>query len=185
MHPQLWHLNRFYVQWNLVLVISVLHLKLPPRGLCKIWIFLFYFIFFNFRIRCNFECCKTKEGIYSCCFWSWRCWAGCMLWKILFEIFVLFILFVRFGSFLHFNLFLFYFFRLLKVQELLGHQGLLGLTWVPRGMRKVGTLSSFLLIEFLFSMILSLWFSLLLLAKKFGVTEFVNPKDHDRPVQEV
>ena len=79
-----------------------------------------------------------------------------MFWKILFEIFVLFILFVRFGSFLHFNLFLFYFFRLLKVQELLGHQGLLGLTSIPRGLRKVGTLSSFLLAEFLFSMILSL-----------------------------
>lgn len=76
--------------------------------------------------------------------------------EILFEIFVLFILFVRFGTFLHFNLFLFYFFRLLKVQELLGHQGLLGLTSIPRGLRKVGTLSSFLLIEFLFSMILSL-----------------------------
>lgn len=24
-----------------------------------------------------------------------------------------------------------------------------------------------------------------MLAKKFGVNEFVNPKDHDRPVQEV
>lgn len=84
-----------------------------------------------------------------------------MFWKILFEIFVLFILFVRFGTFLHFNLFLFYFFRLLKVQELLGHQGLLGLISTPRGLRKVGTLSSFLLIEFLFSMILSLWFSLI------------------------
>lgn len=28
-------------------------------------------------------------------------------------------------------------------------------------------------------------FSLLSTAKKFGVTEFVNPKDYDRPVQEV
>lgn len=24
-----------------------------------------------------------------------------------------------------------------------------------------------------------------IIAKKFGVTEFVNPKEHDRPVQEV
>jgi len=28
-------------------------------------------------------------------------------------------------------------------------------------------------------------FPVSLSAKKFGVTEFVNPKDHDRPVQEV
>ena len=26
---------------------------------------------------------------------------------------------------------------------------------------------------------------LLLTAKKFGVTEFLNPKDHDKPIQEV
>lgn len=30
-----------------------------------------------------------------------------------------------------------FFLRLLKVQELLGHQGLLGLTWTPRGLKRV------------------------------------------------
>ena len=113
--------------------------------------------------------------------------------KIVWHDILVCLLFLRFGSFLLYSLFKLYFFRLLKVQELPGHQGLLGLVWTPRGMTKVGALSSFLLIEFWFSMILkcwphtalALWFSLLLLAKKFGVTEFVNPKDHDRPVQEV
>jgi len=28
-------------------------------------------------------------------------------------------------------------------------------------------------------------FVLLFAAKKFGVTEFVNPKDHDKPIQQV
>ena len=40
-------------------------------------------------------------------------------------------------------------------------------------------------VEFSFISIFYSFYLFLSTAKKFGVTEFVNPKDHDKPVQEV
>jgi len=89
----------------------------------------------------------------------------------------------------------FYVIRLLKGLESLVLQGLSVLIWMQRDLTKVLwylVLSksddlvwnawvvgfSFISLFYSFSLFLST-------AKKFGVTEFVNPKDHDKPVQEV
>ena len=40
-------------------------------------------------------------------------------------------------------------------------------------------------VEFSFISLFYSFYLFLSTAKKFGVTEFVNPKDHDKPIQEV
>lgn len=89
-------------------------------------------------------------------------------------------------------------YRLQKEQGLQVHQELLGLTWIPKDLRKVfhyppnkWLVNDFAIINHflklfgtsLYLFLFFCWSSLA--AKKFGVTEFVNPKDHNRPVQEV
>lgn len=80
--------------------------------------------------------------------------------------------------------------RLLKGRELLGHQELSGLTLILRGLKKVDIL--LLVPASVFSNrhsqahnLVFVFFCCLLVAKKFGVNEFVNPKDYDIPVQQV
>ena len=83
------------------------------------------------------------------------------------------------------------------MQGLLALQGSLVLIWTRADLKKV-YLDTFKYIQgtelcFIYNFKLSFCplidvnfdYLLLLAAKKFGVNEFVNPKDHNKPVQEV
>ena len=159
------------------------------------------------RPWCYLECCKTEKRIDSSCFWTWGCWTSCEsllssnaddLFDIsLFGITTAALLFlVKIYIYIHTHMILWFcVIRLLKGLELRVLQGLSVLIWMQRDLMKVlwylvlsksddivwnAWLAGFSFISFLCS------FSLFLsTAKKFGVTEFVNPKDHDKPVHEV
>lgn len=74
--------------------------------------------------------------------------------------------------------------RLLKELGLLGHQESLVLIWTPVDLKKVKK-SLLQIAAFSKNKIFMMTHSYCSTAKKFGVTEFVNPKDHKKPIQEV
>ena len=158
------------------------------------------------RPWCYLECCKTQKRIDSSCFWTWGCWTSCesLLSSNADDLFDISLFWNYYCSitvsskdiYTHTHMILwFYVIRLLKGLELRVLQGLSVLIWMQRDLMKVlwylvlsksddivwnAWLAGFSFISFLCS------FSLFLsTAKKFGVTEFVNPKDHDKPVHEV